>query len=309
MRKKLKISLFVVSGVGILITISFLVLRLIKPPKAALLVESSPNSTAFVNGEQVGRTPYEGEFSAGEVVIKLIPDSFESPLAPYQSTVDLVAGIKTVVRRSFGDTDDTSAGEVVSFERIGGDKASLSVISIPDGAQVSLDSQTRGRTPIKITDLETKEYHLEVAADGYQKRDFVVKAVSGYLLTAEVKLAAQPGNVEGVTTPEVPEEPTEETVEKVKILTTPTGFLRVRQEPTTQSVELGQVVPGEEYILLAIDEKSGWFKIEYETDKEGWVTNQYARKVENNPEASPSPSPSPTPIPKASPSPTPIATP
>jgi len=183
------------------------------------------------------------------------------------------------------------------------------VISIPDGAQVSLDSQTRGRTPIKITDLETKEYHLEVAADGYQKRDFVVKAVSGYLLTAEVKLAAQPGNVEGVTTPEVPEEPTEETVEKVKILTTPTGFLRVRQEPTTQSVELGQVVPGEEYILLAIDEKSGWFKIEYETDKEGWVTNQYARKVENNPEASPSPSPSPTPIPKASPSPTPIATP
>src|SRR3989344_2748990 len=199
MRKKLKISLFVVSGVGILITISFLVLRLIKPPKAALLVESSPNSTAFVNGEQVGRTPYEGEFSAGEVVIKLIPDSFESPLAPYQSTVDLVAGIKTVVRRSFGDTDDTSAGEVVSFERIGGDKASLSVISIPDGAQVSLDSQTRGRTPIKITDLETK--------------------------------------------------------------------------------------------------------------KEGWVTNQYARKVENNPEASPSPSPSPTPIPKASPSPTPIATP
>src|SRR3990172_11335576 len=103
MKHKLKISLMVVSGIGILITISFLVLRLIKPPKAALLVESSPNSTAFVNGEQVGRTPYEGEFSAGEVVIKLIPDSFESPLAPYQSTVDLVAGIKTVVRRSFGD--------------------------------------------------------------------------------------------------------------------------------------------------------------------------------------------------------------
>ena len=303
MRKKLKTSLLVVSGIGVLITVSFLVLRLIKPPKAALLVESIPDSTVFVNGEQVGRTPYEGEFGAQEAVIKLIPDSFETPLAPYQSKVDLVAGIKTVIRRTFGDTDDTSAGELVSFEKIGGDLASLSVISIPDGAEVLLDSQNKGRTPLKITDLATQEYHLEVTAAGFQKREFVVKAVAGYLLTAEVKLASQPGSVEGTATPQTPEEPVEEVVQKVSILSTPTGFLRVRQEPTTQSVELGQVVPGKEYTLLTTDEKSGWFKIEYEEGKEGWVTNQYAKipSLSPSPKASPSPKSSPTSTPTTTP--------
>ncbi|OGC49616.1 hypothetical protein A2691_02350 [Candidatus Woesebacteria bacterium RIFCSPHIGHO2_01_FULL_39_23] len=313
MKHKLKISLMVVSGIGILITISFLVLRLIKPPKAALLIESTPNSTVFVNGEQVGRTPYEGEFKAQEVVIKLIPDSFETPLAPYQSKVNLVAGIKTVIRRMFGDTDDTSAGEVVSFEKIGGNSANLSVISIPDGAQVTLDSESRGRTPIKISELETKEYHLEISAVGYLKRDFIVKAVEGYLLTAEVKLASEPGKVEGVVIEEVPEEMKEEVVDKVKILSTPTGFLRVREKPSTQSAEVGRVAPGREYILLETDEKSGWFKIEYEAGKEGWVTNQYAKKVEESasptPSFTPSPSPKPSPSPTAKSSPTPKATP
>jgi hypothetical protein len=91
---------------------------------------------------------------------------------------------------------------------------------------------------------------------------------------------------------EVPEEVIEEEVEKVVILSTPTGFLRVRSEPSTLADELGTVEPDEEYELLETDEETGWFKIKFtqeENDEEieGWISNQYAKMVEN--EASPTP--------------------
>ncbi len=64
----------------------------------------------------------------------------------------------------------------------------------------------------------------------------------------------------------------------VKILTTPTGWLRVRSEPNTSGTELAKVDPDEEFPL--VDEQTDWFKIEYEDGEEGWISSQYAEKVE-----------------------------
>ena len=51
------------------------------------------------------------------------------------------------------------------------------------------------------------------------------------------------------------------------------GFLRVRAEPSTSSAEIGQVSPGETYDVLG--EQDGWYKIEYEPGKFGWVSGSY----------------------------------
>jgi uncharacterized protein YgiM (DUF1202 family) len=61
-------------------------------------------------------------------------------------------------------------------------------------------------------------------------------------------------------------------------LDTPTGFLRVRKEASTTAEEIGRVNPGEFFRLL--DEQNSWYKIEFQTDKEGWVSGQYAQKFE-----------------------------
>ncbi len=70
----------------------------------------------------------------------------------------------------------------------------------------------------------------------------------------------------------------DETTEKIEILDTPVGFLRVRSAPATTTTEAGQVKPKEEYVLLETSKDLEWYKIEYKAGKEGWVSSQYAKK-------------------------------
>lgn len=66
-------------------------------------------------------------------------------------------------------------------------------------------------------------------------------------------------------------------VSKVKILTTPTGYLRVRTGPGTGFAEVARVNPGESYELL--EEKTGWVKIKVSDAVSGWVSSQYTTKI------------------------------
>ncbi len=64
---------------------------------------------------------------------------------------------------------------------------------------------------------------------------------------------------------------------QLQILDTPTGFLRVRANPSTSASEITQVKPGEKYSLL--EEKASWYKIKVKEGTEGWVSGQYAKKL------------------------------
>jgi hypothetical protein len=71
-------------------------------------------------------------------------------------------------------------------------------------------------------------------------------------------------------------------VKKVQIKETPTGFLRVRQDASTSSAEVGRVKPGEQYAVLDSKTAGGvlWYKITYTETQDGWVSGEYAVKVE-----------------------------
>ena len=58
---------------------------------------------------------------------------------------------------------------------------------------------------------------------------------------------------------------------------TPTGFLRVRDKPSLNGLEIGRVNPGEKLILL--EELSGWVRIRMANEKEGYVSSAYISKV------------------------------
>ncbi|OGM26737.1 hypothetical protein A3D00_00560 [Candidatus Woesebacteria bacterium RIFCSPHIGHO2_02_FULL_38_9] len=306
--KKVKIIGLVLFSLGVIGLFGFFAIKLINPKGAAVFVDSNPSSMVFINGEQVGRTPYEGRQKPEEVTIKLVPETFAKPLATYETKVTLISGIKTVVRRSIGESEETSAGEIISFEKTGSDDPSLAVVSNPDAAQVGLDGQIRGFTPLKISSVSPGKHKLSLTAQSYSERSFDIENARGYRLTAVVKLA-----ISGEIPTPTPEQKIEDNSQKkeimIEILKTPTGFLRVRKEPSTLADEVGRVKPGEKYKLVEVDDKSGWFKIEYVTDKEGWVTNQYARKIDLNitPTLTPSPkaTPTPTPTKKLTPTPTP----
>lgn len=260
-----------------------------KPKGAGVLINTNPASSVYIDGQQVGRTPYKETRNPGEVTIKLIPDSFETPLVPYETRVNLVSGIETLITRDFGESNDLSSGEIVSFEKIGKGETSLAIITIPDSAQVSVDGQIKGFSPYKTSSIDPGEHLLTVSAKGYLDRPIEVKIEDGYKLTVIVQLV-RGGEIQEeepiVESAETEMEVIEESEPQVKILATGVGFLRVRNEPSTLGEEVARVEPGETYTLLKTDEKTGWFEVEYEegTDdlpaKSGWISNQYAKELD-----------------------------
>lgn len=284
--KKLRIGIILIVLGIIIVGAALFLLGFLKPGSAGLLVESVPAATVFIDGEQVGRTPYEVTRKPGEIVIKLIPQSLDEALVPFETKVTLTSGIKTVIKREFGDSEETSSGEILSFEKIGGDSSDLAIVSVPNAAPISIDGATRGFAPYKTSSITPGEHKIVVSAPGYSERVLSIKTVEGFKLTVVVKLAP---SGEEILKEEVIEEPKQVEVE---ILSTPTDFLRVRSEPSTLGEEVERVEPGERYPYLDEDEDTGWIKIEYEEGKEGWVSGQYAKKVEESKEE-PSPSPSP----------------
>lgn len=284
---KLKTATLVILGLVLLVVLIFLLVTYLKPKVAGIYIESNPVATVFIDGLEVGRTPFEKTYKQSEVIIKLVPDSFEIPLAPYETKVSLVTGVQTVIKRDFGETDEFSAGEIISFEKIDKSQVSLAVVSIPDSAELLIDGSERAFTPHRTTSLLPGVHSLVLKAEGYQERRVDVRTYEGYKLTAIVKLAkssVKKENPEEDLEEKVENETDEERYGKVKILSTPTGFLRVRSEPSTLGQEVGQVEPENTYDLLATDEKTGWFKIRFSKDtaevKEGWITDQYAQITE-----------------------------
>jgi hypothetical protein len=219
-------------------------------------------------------------------VVRLVPE--EPSLAPFETKVNLVSGIKTIIKRDFGQTSEDSAGTIVSFEKSFDEEVGLAVISIPDAAQVSIDGQIRGVTPYKNSSLAIGEHTLSITASGYATINENIQTYKGYKLTAVVKLR------KSVSTQELNPSPSPTAFGKmrVKILTTPTGYLRVRSEPTTSSAEIGTVSPGEFYDVLEEDFKNGWVKIELKDGQIGWVSQEYTSKEGGlSPTITPLPSP------------------
>lgn len=262
-------------GVG-----SFFLRAYLSPTQAKLeIVQTNVPATVYINGqEKSSTTPYEEHRKPGEITLKLVPVTGGVPLAPWETKVSLVAGVTTVVKRDFGPTLQTSGGELLSFEKIGGKKAELVVVSIPDSAQVKLDGEARGFTPLPVVDVSPGEHQITISYPGYLERHIPsVKTVAGYRLTAVVFLAEDQTQKQAEEEKEAtPEATVSQTM--VEILETGTGFLRVRSEPSIGASESARVTPGKKYPYLDKDD-AGWFKIEYEKGKSGWVSSQYAKKV------------------------------
>ena len=260
--KKIIILLIIFLIVGVLL---FLIISGFGKPKlSSILVQSNLITDVFIDGKRVGQTPYTGTHESSEIVLAL---------GSYQTRINLVPGIKTVVERDFDESRDNSSGEILSFEKTNGNETSLAIITYPDLAFITLDGLPRGNSPLKINGLAAGTHNLGISINGYTTRNFAINLVANYKLTADIDLL--PTAVSQKQTV-----PTTSDVSQifVRILDTPNGFLRVRSEPTTASNEIGQVNPGKKYQLIKTDEKTGWYDIQLTATSSGWISNTYATK-------------------------------
>ena len=273
--------------------------------KAALNVTTTPKATIFLDGEHLGQTPYYNEkLKSGEYVLKIVPESSGQALTPWEGRVNLSPGILTVVNRELGLTQELSSGEILSFEPLADKKAaSISIVTTPDGAVVNLDGEPRGFAPLSIDNVSEGEHILVINSPGYQEKSIKAKTVKGNKLIASIQLA----RIATVTEPAPAEETQKEATPaaspkaspspsvKASPKSSPTanlarpyvqidspdiGWVRVRTKPSTgtDSEELTKVDHNEQFPLK--DEQNGWYQIEYETGKEGWISGKYAEKFE-----------------------------
>ncbi len=279
--KKLRLFITIFAGLILLIAVIYFVIGSLRPKIAGLYISTTPASIVWINGREVGKTPYKNTTKPGEAVIKLIPDIPGKQLVPYETKIDLIAGVETVVRYDFASQDELASGDIISFEKDERGQTSLIAISMPDQAIIIIDGTQRAFAPYKTTSITPGEHDLKFSLEGYRDRIVKVKIYQGYKLTAIIKLAKISGEIEpdvvSITpTPGIARD-------MVEILSTPTGYLRVRKEPSSIGDEVGRVNPGEKYPLIEVDSKTGWYKIEFQSGqagvKQGWISSQYAKKI------------------------------
>ena len=256
------------------------------PKQGELRVDSQPVATIFLDNKNIGRTPFKDKVASGEYTLKLVPETTTVQITTWQGKVVVGQNLLTYVNANLSESELTTAIDLVWLEKITSKQSELSVTTNPDGATVLVDDVSRGVTPLSLQDIAPGDHTASVTSIGFLSRSLKIKTTSGYRLIANLKLALSGSSTPLESSPTATPAPTKkaETTKPdpikpyVVIKDTPTGFLRVRMEPSTGATEAAQVKPGEKYSI--VDTKNGWFEIKYDGTNAGWISGQYAEKVE-----------------------------
>lgn len=273
----------IVAALGV---VSFIFFGGLGKKKAAVKLDAYPRAKVFIDGKEAGTTPYSNpSIASGEVSFKLVPEATFS--AFWEKRITLNPATETVINWGFDSDPNFETGEVLYLEKTTlKDKSGLTVTCIPDGCSVTVDGQMRGFAPLTLEDVGEGAKKIVISLPGYKTKEITARAITNYRLVAEVKLAKEVATEEEISNEEekTDDDKTiavdEGDIERPYVLVkdTPTGWLRVRLEPSANATEAAKVDPGKKFSLL--DEESGWYKIEYEKDKEGWISGRYAEKFE-----------------------------
>ena len=272
-----RLLFYIIPFLGVLITFAAIVLFFNQNSgKGALQVTAVPQSKVYLSGKLIGETPLckcdpKDVIPIGTYRIRLTPK--EGNLKPYDEQIVINKSTLTVVDRTLGEN---SSGSVITLVPLSNKKEiELMVISFPDKTNVFLDNNQRGVTPILLKDVTESDHELKLTKDGYLDKTLRIKTTLGFRLKSVVFLSVNL-NIASSSAQSSLSSPQEVKIEKVKILYTPTGFLRVREDSSITSLEIGRVSPGDS--LELVTEKEGWFQIKMTDGKTGWVSSQYAKK-------------------------------
>ncbi len=261
---------------GLLLFLAFQYYVKSQAQKGALQVTSTPESKVYLNDEYLGQTPLckceaADIQKAGDYMIRLVPQ--DKSLSEFQEKITITDGVLTVVDRKFGK-DSLSEGSIISLTPLN-DKTNIELLvaSIPSSSKIFLDDSQIGETPLLFKNPTESDHVLKVTKDGYREKTVRIHTPVGYKLTVAMFLSID-GSSNQASASSIPT-PTPLT-NKVVILETPTGFLRVRESPSIGSVEIGRVLASEVYNLML--ERPDWFEIKLKDGQLGWISAQYAKK-------------------------------
>ncbi len=264
-----------------LIFISLFIVRRING-KGAIQVTSNPESKIYLNDKYLGQTPYprtdgQNVFPSGDYTIKLVP--LDTAFPEYKEKITLTNNTLTAVDRVFGP-EGKGSGSVISVSAVPEkNEVQVLVVSFPDKAEVYMDSNLIGVTPLLMKNLSASDHKVKLKKSGYREKTVPIRTYAGYKVTVIGTLGIGQDPLPTPTpAPQVSltPTPTATPASQITILQTPTGFLRVRDSNSSTANEVGRVLPGETYVpLQTID---GWYRIKLKDGKEGWVSAEFVKE-------------------------------
>lgn len=269
--------------VGIFLLMKVAAETLAPKGKGALQVTSNIKAQVFINNKPLGETPLckcdqKDTIKQGEYEIKIVPG--DKKFQPFVSRIKINPGVLTAVERTFLPGSGASVS-ILTLEKTQDNDPQLFIATIPEGALVSVDGESKGVTPLNLKNLTSSEHEVEIQKQAFSKKTIRVRAVPSYKLILNILLGTETGPDEtqdDAVTPTITPAPTLSASKiSVEILNTPNGFLRVRENPSTQATEINRVKTGESYLF--IEENDNWLKIELGDGTKGWVSKTYAKKI------------------------------
>lgn len=241
---------------------------------SALSVSSVPQAEIFLNGESRGQTPFYAEdLTSGDYTLRLSANGQD-----WSNKVKLNPGVLTVVNRELTPGEASQSGEIITLEKGQG----LAVISNPSQAEVNVDGNPKGVTPLVIEQVDAGDHTVVLKVEGFLERMVKIRVRENYKLTVNMQLAAQATaspQPQPEASPGSPPPAAEPSGPHVIVQETGTSFgLHVRSRPGLGHPVIADVKPGEKYPFLG--EEAGWINIRLADGRDGWASNRYLVKKE-----------------------------
>lgn len=275
--------------------------------KAGVQITSTPQATVTLDGQTLGQTPIiRNDIKAGSHTIKITPS--DASVLPWEGQLSINPGVTTILDRQLSQDPSQATGHSLVLEKLSDSKAvEINIITTQDNVSVATDGSPSGFTPYKNSSVTAGAHTFLLSSPGFQDKLIKANAQAGHRLVINAQLASQaiitptpevspspsatpsasptPTKTKTATssadliTP-LPKQASSSAITKpyVEILSTPTGFLRVRNAASATGVEVAKVNPSDKFPYL--DSDSGWYQIEYQKGKNGWISATYAKLVQ-----------------------------
>lgn len=275
--------------------------------KAGVQITSTPQASVSLNGQTLGQTPIiKNEIKAGTYTVKITPSDVS--ILPWEGQLTINPGVTTVLDRQLSSDPNQATGHSLVLEKLSDSKAvEVNIITTQDNVSVAIDGSPSGFTPLKNNSIIPGAHTFLLSSPGFQDKLIKANVQTGHRLIINAQLASQ-AVITPTPTPEIspsptstpsaaisptksatpsaatltplPKQATSSAIAKpyVEILSTPTGFLRVRSAASSTATEIAKVNPGDTFPYL--DSDSGWYQIEYQKGEKGWVSATYAKLVQ-----------------------------
>ena len=261
--------------------------------KAGIQVTANPQANIFLDNKSLGQTPvYQEGLKPGTYTIKIAAS--DQTLSAWEGKITLNAGALTVIDRQLAADPAKSFGYTLTFEALANKTATeVNLVSFPDTVSVMVDGAPVGFTPFKSDSTSAGGHTFTLTSPGYQDQVIKASVRAGNRLVINVQLGAQtivptpaptpiatPSATPKISNVEItplPKQATNSAVLKpyVEILSTPTGFLRVRDSASASGTEVAKVNPADRFPYISTS--GSWYQIEYLTGKKGYVSATYAK--------------------------------